>query len=189
MSLTALILTTGKTLDEYEQEIKQFIKDNNPVTIGVHNMAGRFVPDYHLFVSKKRYKEYGKKVHPASKLVLTTRMGGTLSLENKYPSSHGSIKIDGDKIVAEGASGGVVGAAYAIMLGADTVYMVGQDGYSDGAKHHYKEKENNWERLMEHESATKMILRDLNKYAKVRIITPTVYKEFYDEHILFDAHG
>lgn len=172
-----LVIATGPSVGAYADVIRAFA--DGKTTIGVHHLAGRFVPDYHLFVSKKRYKKYGKYVNPKSTLVLTSKMGGHFDVENEYPSSVGSIEFFDGRVVSRGASGGVLAAAYAIMLGAQRVFIAGMDGYSDGAGHHYKEKDNSWSRLMEHEAATPMILRDLNKIVPVTIITPTVYQEYY----------
>ena len=172
-----LVIATGPSVRKYENEIRSF--SDGMTTIGVHHMAGRFVPDYHLFVSKKRYKKYGRHVNPQSTLVLTSRMGGHFDVENEYPSPVGSIEFFDERVVSRGASGGVLAVAYAIVRGAQQVFVAGMDGYGDGAGHHYKEKDNSWDRLMEHESATPMILRDLNRIVPVKIITPTVYQEYY----------
>ena len=172
-----LVIATGPSVRKYENEIRSF--SDGMTTIGVHHMAGRFVPDYHLFVSKKRYKKYGKYVSPQSTLVLTRGVGGEFEVENEYPSSIGRMEIDGGMVRCSGASGGVLAIAYAIINGADTVFVSGLDGYSTGAGHHYSEKNNSWERLMEHESATRSILQDLNGMVPVKIITPTVYEEYY----------
>ncbi len=169
-------------------KIRDFIA-SDITTIGVNNMNGLFIPDYHLFASAKRYKKYWRKVHPKSRLLLAAKIKphhrkfDIIPFKNKYPSSKGKMKVT-TKIRCEGATGGTLAAGYAVLKGAKEIYFVGMDGYSKGSKHFYKEDDNDYKRLMEHESATPMILRDLEKYATIKILTPTVYKDWYAEGVL-----
>lgn len=184
-----LVIATGQSINSKMLELRA-LSNTDVTTIGVHNLDRKIIPDYHLFVGVKRYKAYKDMVSSKSVLVVTQKIIDNIpgvvriTVKNKYPSDKGMIQIVGDRIICEGASGGVIAAAFAIMCGAKTVLMAGIDGYSDGSKHHYKEKENKWERLMQHESATPMILNDLSKLATIKIITPTVYKEYYDSSVL-----
>ena len=175
---------TGESLKKYADRVKKFITNNNITNIGVHYMNKLFVPDFLLFVSLKRYRQYGHLVHKNSCLVLAPKIKvrdknhKRVPVKNKYPSAKGKMTIT-DSIRCRGAAGGTIAAGYAILCGAKEVYFVGMDGYSGGAKHFYKENDNSKKRLKEHELATPMILKDLEKYAVIKILTPTVYRNWH----------
>ena len=67
-----------------------------------------------------------------------------------------------------------------------------EDGYSlhkDRTHYYWEEADKNREELLKQERAMKRLLQDLNSIIKeqkgnLKIITPTAYKEFYDESIL-----
>lgn len=57
-----LLLAPGKSIDKYEDMIKAYIADNNPVVIGVNAINTKYKYDYVFFVNNARY-EYAKEVY------------------------------------------------------------------------------------------------------------------------------
>lgn len=195
--MKALIICTGESVKNHIDEIKKLKVD---FSIGVHNMAGMFEPTYNLFVSKKRYNKYCDIIPKKTMAVLSRdikpKKGSWYNLfnfKNKYPSAKGELEYEewvgsqGTRnlhIIGEGLSGGTAALAYACYEGAKEVWYVGLDGYSKRSHHFYKEKDNDWDRLMQHESATEMILKQWEDNIKIRILTPTVYKRWYEPKYL-----
>lgn len=61
---TVLLVAPGKTIIEQESKIKDFIKKNNPVIIGVNAIITNYISDYDylLFVNRIRY-DYAKEAY------------------------------------------------------------------------------------------------------------------------------
>lgn len=61
---TVLLVAPGKTIIEQEPKIKDFIKKNNPVIIGVNAIITNYISDYDylLFVNRIRY-DYAKEAY------------------------------------------------------------------------------------------------------------------------------
>lgn len=162
-------------------------------SIGVHNMNGEFNVKYNLFVSAKRYDKYWQKVQGMPILVpkIQPRHAKYVPIryDNIYPSSIGAMVVDDWQngmlmFKGSGMNGGMAALGFAVAKGAENVYYIGMDGYSNGAHHFYKEKDNNWKRLMEHEKATKMILDEWSTKVNIKILTPTVYDRYYEKDLI-----
>ena len=176
-----VILACGPSLRQYQKEIQEYIQPTM-ITVGVNNIGGLFVPDYHVFVNRQRHKKYGGTVSPKSKLVLGYKFKGpcdyVLQFENEYPSSNGHMSLDGERIVCGGATVAYLAAGFAIMMGAKRITFAGLDGATKGY-HYYEGREATAGKLEMLEAASHGILRDINKLVPVKILTPTVYEEYY----------
>ena len=176
-----VILASGPSLKEHIEDIRSYIQPTM-ITVGVNNIGGLYVPDYHVFVNRSRYKQHRHMVSPQSKLVLgpkfKDRCDYQLKLDNEYPTDNGYMRVAGDAIVCGGATVAYVAAGFAIMMGASQITFVGLDGPARG--YHYKEKRvATSDKLEMLEQASHGILRDIHRIAPVKILTPTVYEEYY----------
>lgn len=87
-----LLLAPGKSLNEYCQNIKEYIYINNPVVIGVNAINSKYKYDYVFFVNSARYN-YAKEVHnnifkTVDKIVLSNIK--TEAAEKEYIISYNS---------------------------------------------------------------------------------------------------
>lgn len=185
-----LVICSGSSIVEFKEQIHKFDEKHCPTTIGVNNIGDYFIPDYHLWVNKRRYKEHKNKVYPESKLVLGWKFDeksyDKIKFKNiEYVTEDGQIRIEGDSIYGKALTGGTLAGAYAIMHGAEKLYYVGIDGIAD-RKHCYKERRvDKQDKLEILQKGTAKVLADLNNYVPLKILTPTVYKKYYEDIVNF----
>jgi 4-hydroxy 2-oxovalerate aldolase len=195
-----LIIATGPTIKEYNDQILQFQKQHDCITIGVNNLQNCYTPDYHLFISKKRFQKYIGSVAQSSTVLLPSFMGKRLiseyyshepvffdivcpcSLEN--PPLRDTIQYCLNLNVA------ISGILLAYMMGAKEIFIVGMDGYIDelNKKMVYFYNEDN---MIEDKSVARyrydMLIQELdrvNNFLRLNsrsffILTPTSHKKYY----------
>jgi len=136
-----LVITNGKSIKKYKSKIEKLILKENPVTIGCNYLQGLFIPDYHIFVSKKRFLKYISDVNKKSILLIPTFFGRELVEEN-YNGKHEYIDIkltdnpsltSIDRISQQNIylNVGVSAILTALQMGAKEIMIVGMDGYRD----------------------------------------------------------
>jgi len=200
-----LILANGPTLSEYSKHISMFIHRIRPITIGCNFLDNLFVPDYHIFVNRKRFASYASSVSKSSKLLLSRffhknlirsligdRPYEKVMAHNLYPAEHGSFEIVNGIPKCQGATVGLIAAATAVVMGATDIFFAGLDGYSEtkGKTHYYHEPDNKDDQSLQNvEHCTFGVLEDLSKYLSrdgntLRILTPTAYAKWYDPDCL-----
>ncbi|MFZ2025185.1 MAG: hypothetical protein WAV51_02815 [Microgenomates group bacterium] len=136
-----LIIANGPTIKKYKKTINKLIKKEKLVTIGCNYLEGLYKPNYHIFVSKKRFLRYSSTVDNRSILLIPSYFGKNLVNENfigkrEYieialvdRSEHSLIS----DIVQNHAylNVGVAAILTAIQMGAKEILVVGMDGYKD----------------------------------------------------------
>jgi len=177
-----VILACGPSLREYQKEIREYIQPTM-ITVGCNNLDGLFVPDFHVWVNRRRFRKHRKKMSPKSKLILGYKFKDKcdyrLRFDNDYLNDQGFMEI-GETIKCAGATVAMLAAGFAIQMGAKRLTFAGLDGFSGGKMHHYNEDTTvSMKRLLLLERATHGILRDIHRIAPVKILTPTVYEEYY----------
>ena len=199
----ALVICAGASTRKYQDEIMQFMSDENPFVIGINNITHLFAPEYHLWVNTKRFRNFGKKTWKESKLLLgkgihikTIReaIGNRdYTLINFTDMKPGvPLGYRKGKILGFFRTGGNLAVMIAHLMGASDVSIVGMDGHTfypydevkAGEKPHHCYDEDyspfDEELCIKKDEITIGVLRDLSNYGiKLRILTPTVYKEFY----------
>jgi hypothetical protein len=200
----ALVICAGATTKEYQKEIVDFMCKEEVFTIGINNITHLFSPDYHLWVNTKRFRNFGRFSLKRSELLLgkgihikTIReVIGNIDyhLINFTDMKPGvPLGYRKGKILGFFRTGGNLAVMIAHLMGASEVNIVGMDGHTvysyeemkSGAKPHHCYDENyvpfDEELRIKKDKITTGVLRDLTNYGiKLRILTPTVYKEFYE---------
>ncbi|KKM16854.1 hypothetical protein LCGC14_1681630 [marine sediment metagenome] len=175
-----LIFGGGPTVKEYKDQILRYIELNDPVVVGTNWMPKWIMPEYHVIVNRKNYARYKKNLRGikvgASKI---KNLDIYLDIDNKYPAKRGYFKM-GDKIKMAGATVGMYALAFAIQEGAKLISMVGFDGFKDPQKTHWYRTEQNWKRCQWQQQCTKDILKNVSKLFPIKILTPTVFEEYYE---------
>jgi len=199
----ALVVCAGSTVKTYAENIIKFMEKEQPFVIGINNITHLFVPDYHLWVNTKRFRNFGKNSLTSSKLLLgkgihikTIRevignmdyyLINFTDMKPGIPLGYGKGKILGFF-----RTGGNLAIMIAHLMGASEVNIVGMDGHTihpydlvkSGAKPHHCYDENyvpfDKDLCIKKDEITTGVLKDLSNYGiKLRILTPTVYREFY----------
>lgn len=183
-----LVLANGPSLVKHQDKIQAFISQNNPIVLGANNLGGLFAPHYHAFNNQRRYEQYIATVAPESRLLLGPGIPSPVpgrSYEEIlcYNSSHTPLEIRDGVITSNCRSIGVLLGAVALIMGAESLYFAGMDGYlAEGETMFYTEDEShNREDVLAKHNANQQYLSQLLTCAKrlgcreVKSITPTTY--------------
>ncbi len=199
-----LIIGAGSSIKEYENKINTFIHEENPITIGINNITGMFISDYHLWTNTERFRNFGKNILPESELLLgagihlkTVRevIGPVnYTLINFTDMKEGvSVGYKKGKIFGFFRTAGCLSIMIAHLMGAKDVSIVGMDGYSfykkdellSGKKSHHCygvgfTDTAIWETCIKKDNLIKSALEGLKNYGiDLKILASTIYKDFY----------
>lgn len=203
----ALIICAGAAVKTHKDKIQQYIETEKPFTIGINNITHLFTPDYHLWTNTQRFRTFSSKIKSESKILLgsgihlktikTVIRDQDYTLINYTGQLKKGIPIDyrKGKIYGYYRTAGCLSIIIAYLMGASNIYIVGMDGYS---KYDYKDlkdkKESqhcygsgftdtaDWETCVQKDKDISLTLRNIRNYGiKFKIITPTIYNEFYRE--------
>ncbi|GEM_PF-2392168 len=152
-----LILGTGSTLVSYGDAIKSFVKEKELITIGVNNIVPFIVPDYHGFVNRHRFAQFGNTINKAgSSGLLSINLPDSLIKQHcSAPYELVMLKDSNDPGITSLTDEGIIHhhgsvATYMIMvayvMGARSIYVAGVDGLKsfdkggkDESKVHYQD--------------------------------------------------
>ena len=198
----ALIICAGSTTREYYTQIVNFIYRERPFIIGINNITDFFVPDYHLWTNTKRFRNFGHKIRKSNillgsgiplKIIKETIGHRKYTLINFTDMKEGvPIGYRKGKILGFYRTAGNLAIMIAHLMGASEVNIVGMDGHTfhnyfevlDGTKDHHCYEENytpySQEVCEKKDTITTGVLTTLRDYGiDLKILTPTVYKDFY----------
>lgn len=200
-----LILACGPSLLQYREGIQNFIERHKVITIGCNFLNNMFIPHYHIFVNRHRFCSYVHSAHKESTLLLSpsisrriikNRVGDRyyeeVMFKNIYPSKDGGLETRRGIIYTKGATVAVIACGVALVMGARNIFAAGLDGYSLNLERplYYDESDRKSSRdLSNVEKCAHSALQDIACTVRqhrgfLKIITPTVYKEYYDESLL-----
>lgn len=204
-----LVLGCGDSVLKYRDGIQDFIKRYNPITIGCNFLNRMYVTDYHLFVNRGRFCKYVSSIDRRSVLLLNPHIARRvikkkirdryyegIMCKNIYPAEDGYVRIKNGVIYSKGGQAGTIAAAVAYVMGAKEIYLAGFDGFSSAEgyyPHHYPGEPLDHDKVLKDylnlDRCAVSILRHMQAMLKARegsikMITPTVFKEFYDGRVL-----
>ena len=193
-----VIIGAGSSVKKYHAKIKAFIQQQNAFTIGINNVNHMFTPDYHLWTNTGRYNEFGKSINKRSTLILGSRMkpeardqyGYQYFLLNYTDSVKEEIGFDGEMIRGFYRTAANLSIMVAKLLGSNLISIVGMDGYTLnwGKDQHCYGKghtdSDDYEYCQRKDDLIYMCLKDIARKIDFKIITPTVYDNFYKGGIL-----
>ena len=195
-----LVIATGPSTLEYQREILDLKKRENCVTIGVNNLQKLFEPEFHLFVSRKRFQQYVAQVAPGSTLLVPSFFGKSLVQESYTgphhffdvvaPSAPELPPLEGDTQHCLGLNVAVSAILLAYAMGANTIYAVGMDGYADEWNKHMVYFYNEDSTIQDKQTASyryEALAKELdrvNSFLQKQsvpffILTPTSHKKYY----------
>jgi len=206
-----LIVGSASTLKEDFTRIKRYIKDIQPVTIGINKMTDFIIPDFHLWTNNERFHNLGGCIHPLSTLLLGN---GLLPDVIKQHCQGKYIKVEYEKFAAPNAPmfhinghiygfyriAGCLAIMIAHILKASSIHVVGFDGYT---RHKPKEYEPGLDQKNQHcygaghtddyswpnsvqkdNEIYKCLMLMKNTGIDFSIITDTIYTDVYNSTIL-----
>jgi 4-hydroxy 2-oxovalerate aldolase len=195
-----MVIATGPSLLKHQEQILEFKKRENCVAIGVNNLQNLFEPEFHLFVSRKRFRQYAAQVAPSSTLLVPSFFGATLLNENyKGPYHFFDVHVPCEpelppimdsKQYCLSLNVAVSAILLAYSMGASTIYAVGMDGYVDEFDKNLVYFYNEDSRIEDKETANfryEKLVRELdrvNAFLQTQsvpffISTPTSHKKYY----------
>jgi hypothetical protein len=204
---TFLICGAGSTLSEFREEILTFVEKEKPVIIGINNMTGLLVPTYHVWTNTGRFREFGHTISSQSTPIFRcSKMAKVIKERWKddyvcvdYVDEEGEvIKYKNGMIRGYYRTAGCLAIMIAHIMGAKRIHIVGMDGYTYQSKedidngkigqHFYgtgMTDNYDWEGCLHKDNLVKNVLRSIKDYGgNFSIITPTIFKDFYDGAIL-----
>jgi 4-hydroxy 2-oxovalerate aldolase len=195
-----LVVGTGPSIVEHQHAIRAFAEREKCVTIGVNNLQGLFAPDYHLFVSRKRFQRYVKEISPRSILLVPSFFGREF-VEQSYRGRYYFFDIEApanpDRAPLEGSTQHLMGLNVAVsamllaqLMGAAEVDAVGMDGYASEMDKKLVYFYNEDSQIEEKEMANlryELLVRELDRVnaflqkaaCPFFILTPTSHKKYY----------
>lgn len=195
-----LIIANGPSILEYKDVIDEFRRTYDCVTIGMNNLEKLFEPDYHVFISRKRFLQYIHNILDKSTLLLPSFFGRELVKINYSgpvyfydmvaPCDPNTPPLDGSVQCYMTINVAVSAILIAYQMGAKEIYVVGMDGYVDefNKKMVYFYNEDN--KIEDKDLASlryEMLAKELNrvnnflqgKSVPFFILTPTSHKKYY----------
>jgi len=136
-----LLIANGPSVLKYRNEINTFIQRHDCVTIGMNNLNKLYEPDYHIFISRKRFEQYGAEIAKRSQLLLPSFFGRDFvaTVTDRQPMFFNCaapcdeeippVDADGQHCMALNVAISSMLTAY--QMGATEIYAVGIDGYVD----------------------------------------------------------
>lgn len=143
-----LVLSNGPSVKKFAGKVLAFAEAENCVTIGVNRLPEEYVPDFHVFISRKRFLSGVNSVSPRSVLLVPSFFGKQFVEEN-YTGKYEFFEVGqgADLSVAPLESGvqrpvninvSISAMLLAAQMGAARVYAAGMDGYlNDGGSLQY----------------------------------------------------
>ncbi len=183
-----LILGNGPSLINETDRIKTFINKHNPIIIGANNLPEYLSQvDYHAFSNQRRFEQYIDTVSPKSKLLLSQwidkdGLEGDYEDVIYYNSSMTDLGIKDGIITSNCRSVSILLAVVALVMGAESIYFAGLDGYLEGNALFYAEDEHkDGDYLIEKQNGNQKYINSLLEYTrrhgnkKVSSLTSTTY--------------
>lgn len=205
-----LIVGAGGTLQEYEKAIKDFMRETNPVTIGINKMTGFCEPDYHLWTNKQRWRDFGSCINSEKTKLMFGSGLNEKSIKKHYKGPY--IRIDyvdslkqagrqsqieyrDGKIYGYFRTAGCLAIVIAHLLGASDIYVVGMDGFTLHTRDELESQNKNhhcygsgytddatWEQCVEKDRIVYENLNAIEAFGvSFKILTPTKFEKFYKD--------
>jgi 4-hydroxy 2-oxovalerate aldolase len=195
-----LVIATGPSVLEHRDQIVEFARKENCVTIGVNSLQKLFEPEFHVFVSRKRFQQYAAQVAPGSTLLVPSFFGSTMVKETYQrpyhffdivaPCEPEAAPVSGPTQYCLSLNVAVSAILLAYSMGASTIYAVGMDGYADELSKRMVYFYNEDSRIEDKETANfryEKLARELDRVntflqqqsVPFFILTPTSHKKYY----------
>lgn len=173
-----LLLAPGKSVMAYEEDIKAYIAENDPIVISVNFAYDKYPADYMFFSNIRRYNEWLEKSKHAGerkKLILTSN----IKSEDYF------MKVDYSKLLFQeeliGDNAGLMAVRFLCQYQIEDIMLAGYDGYQYEDELNYVEKEMKIDAVGHKKQRINGCIRaELEKMkaiVKIQHLTPSKYAE------------
>ena len=212
-----LVVGGGGSVRDGESSISKFIEEKNPVLIGVNKLMPYVTPKYHLWTNTQRYRDMGNCIDPSSIMLFGSGLSKKIirmhytkddyivvnyTSDLKKAKSE-TIRYSKGKIYGHIRTAGCLSIMICHLFEASDIFVVGMDGFTLHEKDELDNCEENqhcygagytdkdgWDVCVQKDKIVYDNLRDLNNYGiSFKLITPTVFDEFYDVSVLGVKNG
>ncbi len=161
-----LLLAPGATLVSHRADIIDFIKEKNPLVIGINFVTDDFDLDYAFFSNNKRYDNFSNFV---CKTIVTSNIGDSKAdFVIDYNGLSGAFK--------HGYNSMIMLIKLLNELGIQKLFIAGADGYQEGANNYYSSiMTNKNNRGNEYNLEIKKAIHNIG--IDVEFITPSAYED------------
>jgi 4-hydroxy 2-oxovalerate aldolase len=195
-----IIIATGPSIIQYRDKILEFKNQQDCIAIGVNHLQGLFTPEFHMFVSRKRFLQYAGHVSKKSQLLIPAFFGTDL-VESNFPGIHyyfnvvapcnpGMPPLLGATQYCLSLNVAISSILTAYLMGASEIYAVGMDGYVNEFDKKMVYFYNEDSAIDDKEIANfryELLVKELGRISSFlnkesvpfSIITPTSHKKYY----------
>lgn len=165
-----LLLAPGKSLNEYEDKIRELSSSDDTVTIAVNFCGGFITPD---FVFSSNMRRYAKMIGKTSAASITT--SNMKEASGDYVINFASYSSSKPEIIDNSA---LMLLKFLASTGVRHVYIAGMDGYSTLKSNDYYDDNLDYDFSSQAETRNKLISEEISEISKrmeLEFITPTEY--------------
>lgn len=195
-----LIIANGPSIVQHKSAIEKFISEENVVTIGINYLPEDYTPNYHIFISRKRFLKYSSSISERSTLVVPSFFGREVVAENfsgecayfnvEMVDNCSVPPVNGVDQRLHYLNVAISAILLAYQMGASEIFAVGVDGYinemSKQMVYFYNENDVPDDKevaSLRYEKFAEELLR-INQFLQEQsvpfsIITPTSHKKYY----------
>jgi hypothetical protein len=134
-----LVLGTGPSVRDYQDEIRSFSETENLVVIGVNNVFEMFSLDYVGFCNRHRFLTFGRQCNSATTRALLSIYFSDEQIKHSCNMPHDLVMwrdtrdpnvcgVDENGIISQHGSVGTLMVLVAYVMGARRVFTAGMDG-------------------------------------------------------------
>jgi len=167
-----LLVASGKSVNEYQDNIDKKIKSNDYLTITLNHKPD-FESDYYFFSNQKRFDEFSQKVKK-DKIVITSNIFTKMDIDTVLDFKN--LTFVDENLVTNVA---IVMLNYLVSKSISNVEIVGLDGYQiDTDNYNYEESNiiTDAKELILQNRILKESLDILKEKIDIEFITPTIFE-------------
>jgi len=211
-----MVVGGAGSVRDHNNEIVRLIDDKGLATIGINKMP-YIIPKYHLWTNTQRYRDMGDSLDPSSIMMFGSGLSKKIIKMHYKQDDYIVVNYTSDLKDAKAESicyrrGRIHGylrtaGCLAIMIchlfKASEIYVVGMDGFTLYSREELNSGEKNqhcygagytdkdgWDVCLKKDEIVYDNLRELRDYGiPFKIITPTVFEDFFDGSILEIDNG
>ncbi len=178
-----LLLLPGKSIVTEEKKIKNYIKDNNPIVIGINAIFENYDYNYIFFSNKVRYN-YAKEIHPVSFMSLKKIVASNI----KTKPDKNELLVNFNLLVKRGwihfDNSGIMCLRLLNKIHISNIVLAGFDGFENEHENNYADESlphinpgKKWDEL--NEEIKDMFIdfkNSTNDYMNIKFITKSKYE-------------
>ena len=172
-----LVIAPGKSIETHKMQIKNFIKDKNPVVITINFIDDNYEPDYVFMGNSKRYSQFFNKIYSDCnvKVICTSN----ISESNRtidYTFNFNSL-INDDNVIRDNPV--LMLLNILINMKIEKVHLAGFDGYADDNVNNYPEEYIPFlycnDQVVLRNEAIKKAIKSLENDISLELLTSSIY--------------